>query len=153
VPGNAYTVTTTGCAPGQPVHEDDAATSVGGTVPATLALTLGPPATFGAFAPGVAHDYSATTTATVISTAGDATLTVSDPSPVSTRHLVNGGFALPSPLKVAGSALPATVRGYAAPVANDVVPVAFTQSIGASDPLRTGTYAKSLTFTLSTTAP
>ena len=42
------------------------------------ALTLGTPATFGAFTPGVAKDYDATTTANVISTAGDATLTVSD---------------------------------------------------------------------------
>ena len=30
--------------------------SVGGTVPATLALTLGAPATFGPFTPGVAKD-------------------------------------------------------------------------------------------------
>ena len=37
---------------------------VGGTVPATLALTLGAPATFGAFTPGVAKDYAASTTAT-----------------------------------------------------------------------------------------
>ena len=45
---------------------------VGGTVPATLSLTLGQPATFGAFTPGVTKDYSASTTANVISTAGDA---------------------------------------------------------------------------------
>ena len=50
---------------------------VGGTVPATLALTLGAPATFGAFTPGVAKEYTATTTANVISTAGDAALTSS----------------------------------------------------------------------------
>ena len=31
---------------------------VGGTVPATLALTLGTPAAFGAFTPGVAKDYT-----------------------------------------------------------------------------------------------
>ena len=30
-----------------------------GNVPATLALTLGPPASFGAFTPGVARDYTA----------------------------------------------------------------------------------------------
>ncbi|HET6548789.1 MAG TPA: M14 family zinc carboxypeptidase, partial [Solirubrobacter sp.] len=47
---------------------------VGGTVPATLSLTLGAPASFGAFVPGVEDDYTATTTANVISTAGDATL-------------------------------------------------------------------------------
>ncbi len=38
---------------------------VGGTVPATLSLTLGAPASFGAFLPGVARDYDASTTATV----------------------------------------------------------------------------------------
>ena len=66
---------------------------------------------------------------------------------------MNGRFALPAPLKAAGSELPAAVRNYAAPVSNDVVPVQFTQSIGANDALRTGTYAKTLTFTLSTTSP
>ena len=53
---------------------------VGGTVPATLSLTLGAPATFGAFVPGVENDYTAATTANVISTAGDAALSVT-PSP------------------------------------------------------------------------
>ena len=37
--------------------------SAGGTVPATLALTLGPAATFGTFTPGVARTYTASTTA------------------------------------------------------------------------------------------
>ena len=31
--------------------------------------------------------------------------------------------------------------------------IAFSQSIGANEPLRTGTYSKTLTFTLSTTSP
>ncbi len=31
--------------------------------------------------------------------------------------------------------------------------ISFKQSIGATDPLRTGTYSKTLTFTLSTTNP
>ena len=39
----------------------------GGTVPATLSLTLGAAATFGAFTPGVDREYTASTTATVIS--------------------------------------------------------------------------------------
>src|SRR4051795_13337558 len=69
-----------------------------GSVPATLSLSLGAPATFGAFVPGVAHEYTASTTATVISTAGDATLTSSDPG-----HLTNGAFSLPQPLQVAFS--------------------------------------------------
>ena len=58
----------------------DATGGVGGTVGATLSLVLGPPPTFGAFTPGVTRDYTASTTATVISTAGDAQLTVADPS-------------------------------------------------------------------------
>ncbi len=58
----------------------------GGTVPATLALSLGAPAAFGAFVPGVATDYAATTTANVVSTAGDATLSVADASTTATGH-------------------------------------------------------------------
>ena len=69
---------------------------VGATVPATLSLTLGAPATFGAFTPGVAREYTASTTANVISTAGDAALSVS-PQPA---HLANGAFTLPQPLQV-----------------------------------------------------
>ena len=38
-------------------------------MPATLSLSLGVPAAFGPFTPGVAKDYLATTTANVISTA------------------------------------------------------------------------------------
>jgi alpha-glucuronidase len=131
----------------------DAGGTVGGAVPATLSLTLGAPATFGAFTPGVAKDYAASTTATVISTAGDATLTVSDPSTTAPGKLVNGAFSLPSPLTAAGSALPATVKTWSAPVSNDAVTVAFAQHIGAADALRTGAYGKTLTFTLSTTNP
>ena len=71
---------------------------VGGSVPATLSLVLGTPPAFGAFTPGLAKTYTASTTATVISTAGDATLTVADPSPVATGKLVNGAFSLASPL-------------------------------------------------------
>ncbi len=127
--------------------------AVGGTVAATLGLSLGGPASFGAFVPGVTRDYSASVNANVISTAGDATLSVSDPSPSATGHLVNGAFSLAQPLLVAGSALPTDVKTYAAPVSNDPVTIGFTQSIAATDPLRTGNYSKTLTFTLSTTAP
>ena len=70
--------------------------TVGGTVPATLALTVGPAASFGAFTPGLAKHYTATTTATVLSTAGDAVLSVADPSTTAPGHLVNGTFVLPS---------------------------------------------------------
>ncbi len=69
--------------------------SAGGSVPATLSLTLGTPASFGAFTPGVTRTYESATTANVISTAGDATLSVADPSAIATGHLVNGTFFLP----------------------------------------------------------
>jgi hypothetical protein len=44
-------------------------------------------------------------------------------------------------------------RAWAEPVSNDAFTIGFRQEIGANDPLRTGTYAKTLTFTLSTTEP
>jgi hypothetical protein len=128
--------------------------SIGGLVPATLALTLGAPATFGPFTPGVAKDYTADTAATVTSTAGDAALSV---SPVSAGglttaalagHLTNGSFALPEALQVSFSK-----ATWTAPVANDPVTITFKQHIGSGDALRTGAYSKTLTFTLSTTTP
>jgi len=131
----------------------EAQAPVGGMVPATLALTLGAPVSFGTFTPGVAREYTASTTANVVSTAGEATLTVSDPSPNAPGHLVNGSFALAQPLKAGGSALPAAVRTWDAPTTNEAVPITFTQVIGASDPLRTGAYSKTLTYTLATTTP
>jgi hypothetical protein len=115
-----------------------------GTVPATL----GAGASFGGFTPGVAKTYTASTTATVISSAGDAALTVADPSTDHTGHLVNGSFFLPQPLGGLG-----TIKTYASPVSNDVVAVTFTQPIAQTDALRTGAYSKTLTFTLSTTNP
>jgi hypothetical protein len=142
--------------------------NVGGTVPATLSLSLGPPATFGAFTAGVARDYFASTTANVLSTAGDAVLSVSDPSSNATGHLVNGTYALPQPLQsrarnaantgtaynnVGSAATPLNLLAYDGPISNDAVTLEFKQSIGAADPLRTGTYSKTLTFTLSTTSP
>ncbi len=136
---------------------------VGGTVPATLSLSLGASATFGAFTPGVAGDYTASTTATVTSTAGDATLTVADPSSTSTGKLVNGSFALAQSIQanagggafapVGGSSSPTSLKSYAGPASNDVVSVGFRQSIAANEALRTGAYSKTLTFTLSTTTP
>jgi enterochelin esterase-like enzyme len=114
-----------------------------GSVPATLALTLGGPASFGAFTAGVGKDYTATTSANVISTAGDAALTVSDPG-----HLMNGTFALPQPLVVELSK-----AAWTAPVSNDAVTITFRQRVNADDALRTGAYSRTLTFTLSTTAP
>jgi hypothetical protein len=115
----------------------------GGTVPATLSLSLGTPASFGAFTPGVAKEYTAATTANVISTAGDAALTVSDPG-----HLTNGAFSLAEPLRVELSK-----SAWTGPTSNESVGVTFKQLIKNTDPLRSGSYSKTLTFTLSTTQP
>jgi hypothetical protein len=142
---NTYVVSSySGCGTGPAQSESP----VGGSVPATLALTLGAPANFGPFTPGAAKEYTASTTANVISTAGDATLSVADPSSTASGHLVNGAFSLPQPLQGLG-----VIKAWSAPTSNEVVPVAFKQAIGADDALRTGTYSKTLTFTLSTTNP
>ena len=131
---------------------------VGGTVPPTLSVSLGAPASFGAFTPGVARDYFASTTATVTSSAGNAALIVQDPSPFHTNHLVNGSFALAQPLQAKAAngtygSLPTGIRFWGGPTAGEQVPIEFKQSIGASEALRTGSYGKTLTFTLSTTSP
>ena len=143
--------------------------TVNGTVPATLSLTVtGLPATFGAFTAGVARTYLTSAQANVISTGGDALLSVADPSSTATGHLVNGAFSLPQPLQararnaantgtsynnVGSSASPLNLLTYSGPVSNDAVNLEFQQVIGSSDALRTGVYSKTLTFTLSTTAP
>ncbi len=142
--GPGFYDATGGCAP----YGVDVPGGITGEVPATLALTLGPAATFGTFLPGVANTYTASTTATVISTAGEATLTAADLSANKPGYLVNGAFSLPKPLGGLG-----VLKTYSAPVSNDVVPVTFTQAIAATDALRTGAYSKTLTFTLSTTTP
>jgi len=134
---------------------------VSGTVPATLSLAIGAPVSFGAFTPGVAREYSGSTTATVTSTGGDATLAVTDPSSIAPGHLVNGTFVMPQALQaraaggvfgpIGGTLL--VLKTYSGPVSNDPVGLEFRQAVGAGDALRTGTYSKTVTFTLSTTAP
>jgi hypothetical protein len=47
----------------------------------------------------------------------------------------------------------ATLLNYNAPVSLDSVTIGFQQVIGANDPLRTGSYTKTITFTLATTHP
>ena len=108
------------------------------------------------------------TTANVISTAGDALLSVADPSATATGRLVNGTFSLAASLQA--NATSAARRGRGAggcrrleqphlaadvqrPASNDAVSLNFSQAIGANEALRTGSYSKSLTFTLSTTTP
>jgi X-Pro dipeptidyl-peptidase len=116
--------------------------TVGGTVPATLSLALGAPASFGAFTPGVDKTYAATASATVTSTAGDAALSATPAT------LANGAFKLSEPVVVT----PAKAS-WIGPVSNDAFAIAFSQHVGANEALRTGAYSSTVTFTLSTTAP
>ena len=132
----------------------------------TLALTLAPAANLGTFQPGVAQNYDTAVTATVLSSAGDASLSVSDPSATAPGHLVNGSFAMPQALQANATdaanptsafapiaANPVTLLTYPGPVTNDQVTIGIRQPIAADDGLRTGAYSKTLTFTLSTTTP
>ena len=137
--------------------------TVTGTVPATLSLAVNPSTTFGAFTPGVTRTYLTSLGSTVTSTAGDATLSVADPSPIGTGHLVNGAFVLSQALQarvgaapyvnVGSAAAPLNLRSWSGPTSNESVAVDFSQLVNSIDPLRTGTYSKTLTFTLSTTSP
>ena len=68
------------------------------------------------------------------------------PSPMIT--LSNGAFSLAEPLQVSLSK-----SAWTGPTSNESVTVNFKQPIAATDPLRTGAYSKTLTFTLSTTTP
>src|SRR5262249_20556348 len=114
-----------------------------GAVPATLSLTVGAPATFGAFTAGIDKTYTGQTTANVISTAADAALSVT-----AAGHMANGAFTLADPLGINVSK-----TAWTGPASNDPVTIGLSQHIGASEPLRTGGYATSLTLTLSTTTP
>ncbi|RKQ90329.1 uncharacterized protein YjiK [Solirubrobacter pauli] len=160
----AWTVAGETGSPGRiaaPYREATTPGVVSGTVPPQLGLTLGLPAVFAPFVAGVAQDYLATTTATVTSTAGDAALSVADTATTAPGRLVNGSYTLAQPLQVrAGdgtyapvTSTPTTLRTYAAPVSRDEVTLGLKQAIGEKEPLRTGTYAKTVTFTLSTTNP
>ena len=60
-----------------------------------------------------------------------------------------GAFA---PLPTTAGA-PLSLLTYAGPVSNDTVNLALRQHIAAGQALRTGSYSKTLTFTLSTTTP
>ena len=110
----------------------------------------------------------ASTTANVISTAGDAMLSVADPSAAGTGHLVNGTFVLPQPLQARGAqrrqhrhgvqqrgllglaAEPADVERAGLQRRGDARVHAARQR---QRPAPHGHVRKALTFTLSTTTP
>ncbi|MDA0180355.1 DUF1080 domain-containing protein [Solirubrobacter phytolaccae] len=119
--------------------------TISGSVPATLGLTFDQPSSsLGTFLPNVDKTYTTTTGAKVTSTAGDAKLSVT-PDPA---FLANGAYTLSEALQVGFSK-----SAWTGPVSLDPITVTFSQHIGATQPLRTGNYSKSLTFTLSTTTP
>jgi PKD repeat protein len=136
------------------------------TVPTVLKLNVTPSTTLGSIAPGVAHDYLATVAAEITSTAGDAALSVSDLSSNAPGHLVNGTYALASPVEAQATnatqtsaafapvgASPVTLLSYSAPVSSDPVTVGIRQRVSAGELLRAGSYSKTLTFTLTTSTP
>jgi len=103
--------------------------------------------------------------ALVTSTAGNATLSVSDPGDGSGR-LTNGATRFASPLQVKatnaatpGSAFaplsgtPVTLLTWPKEISNDPVTISVRQPVSATEPLLAGGYTKTLTFTLSTTQP
>jgi type 1 glutamine amidotransferase len=141
---------------------------ISGNVPPTLSLSLGAAGSLGTFIPGVTQDYTASTAATVISTATTAELSVRDPSFTFTGRLVNRTVGLDQPLEVKatnaanpGGAFaplrtdrtPVRLLSYPGPVSQDAVTIGFRQSIGGHEGLLTGTYGKTLVFTLSTNTP
>ena len=109
-------------------------------------------------------DYTATLAATVTSTAKDAALSVSDPAATTTGHLVNGTYVMPQAVQVragvnsafapvGGTGAATPLLSYTGPISLDPVGITLKQSVAATDGLHSGTYAKALTFTLSTTTP
>ncbi|HEY6889389.1 MAG TPA: ThuA domain-containing protein, partial [Solirubrobacter sp.] len=132
-------------------------TTIGATVIPTLALTIGAAPGFGSFQAGVANTYTANTTADVVSTAGNATLTVSDLGTLAPGHLVNGNgtSVLAQAIKARAtnaantsttfadvSANPLTLLTYPMEISHDAVALQFQQPIAANDALRSGSYSK-----------
>ena len=148
----------------------DAIVNVGGNVPSVLQLSVpNTSGTFGTFVPGIGTNYNTALAATVTATTGDAALTVTDPSTTAPGHLVNGAFSLVSALQTRAVGLgetppafaplsetagtPLLLKSWSGPTTGTPLTVDLRQAIGASEPLRAGTYSKALTFTLSTTTP
>ncbi len=137
-------------------------------MPSVLSLRLANQlAVLGSITPGIARDYDAAVAATVTSTLGNARLSVADLGDGSGR-LVNGTTPLAQPLLVrasnsanpntafaplTGASNPLTLLNWNTWVANDPVSIVIRQRIAQNEPLTAGGYAKTITFTLSSTAP
>ena len=117
----------------------------GGTVPATLSLTLGAARDVRRVHAGRGqglhgHDAARTSSRRRVT----RRCRVSRPGPPGQRHVHAAASRWWSSLSKAS---------WTAPVSNDPVTITFKQHIDANDALRTGQYCKTLTFTLSTTNP
>jgi hypothetical protein len=144
------------------VVTDPEKSKVKGIVPSYLGLAINP-LVLGPFIPGVVQTYTGTTTATVSSSWPNATLQVSDSDTASatTGRLANGASVISQQLEVTNStggiqtvgATPRTVATWAAPVAGATATITMQQRISATQTLVAGEYAKTLTYTLSTTTP
>jgi glucose/arabinose dehydrogenase len=166
--GQTSTGTVTAAAVPTPLFTNVKA-DVGASVPTVLSLTLGTPANFGAFQPSLTKDYTASTTANVLATSGNALLSVFDPATTNTGHLVNADYTLPSALQanatssvgtptgafadVGGATNPTSLLTYPGAANDKTVTLNFSQHVGQTDALRAGRYSKTLTFSLSTTTP
>lgn len=135
-----------------------------------MGLSLPGTLTFGAFTPGIAKSYEANLTASVTTNTADTTLSVFDPATTNTGRLVNGTRSLATPLTikfasgtgatglaggpVGGVAAPTPLLSYASP-SNTArnASLFFQQKIAANETLQSGSYGKTLVFTMSTTTP
>jgi hypothetical protein len=133
-----------------------------------LSLTLtSARAELGTIVPGIGKDYEAAVGAVVTSTAGNATLSASDPGDGSGR-LTNGTIRFASPLllkatnaanpstafaPLTGTSNPLTLLTYPKEISSDNVTISVRQPVSATEPLLAGAYSKVITFTLSTTQP
>jgi hypothetical protein len=132
-----------------------------------LSLQLGQEPQLGPIVPGIAATYDASVTATLTSSAGNATLSIAD-ADNGTGRLTNGTSEIATPLQVraTSAANPNTaftnLRGLTNPVAlltyntalaNEPVTVTVRQAIAATQALTMGGYSKSVVFILSTATP
>jgi hypothetical protein len=138
---------------------------VSSVVPSTLGLTVNE-LKLPAFIPGVSQTYTGTTTASVTSSWPNAALSVYDPDPTNGtngRLMHAGGSIIPRDMDVLNSAgafsaignpsSPDTIATWTAPIASAPTTITMRQVIQSNDVLVSGEYAKTLTFSLSTTTP
>ena len=137
---------------------------VSAIVPSTLGLAVNP-LVLGPFIPGVAQTYTGTTTATVTSSWPNATLSVydEDANTNTNGRLVNGASIIPTRLDVLNStgayqSIQASnqarvVATWATQVAGASATITMRQAIANNNVLVAGEYAKTLTYSLSTTTP